>query len=108
MLRLPLRPNRIDILQEKQKFERDGMTEIDGESSILNFLRYYVYSFLPLFINNPEGRGVQAVLYYYFLLGWACINFYGQMSLLWGNSAFSWGRHRRGVTKVEMFCLSEY
>lgn len=70
MLRLPLRPNRIDILQEKQKFERDGMTEIDGESSILNFLRYYVYSFLPLFINNPEGRGVQAVLYYYFPLGW--------------------------------------
>jgi len=35
--RLPLRPNRIDILREKQKFERDGMTEIDGEGLILNF-----------------------------------------------------------------------
>ena len=68
MLRLPLRPNRIDILREKQKFERDGITEIDGESSILNFLRYYVYSSLPLFTNNPEGRGYR--LYYIIIFPW--------------------------------------
>lgn len=62
----------MDILEEKQKFERDGMIELNQESSILN-LRYYVCSLLPLFTNNPGGRGVLAVLYYYFPPGWECV-----------------------------------
>ena len=62
----------------------------------------------PSLSTTRKGGGTGCIILLFSPGLGACINFYGQMSSLWDNSAFSWGRHRRGVTKVEMFCLPEY